>query len=332
VLLASGEIAVHQFLSRHFRRWLPAIVAVTIALSATAFISPLNFFPDFGWDARAVYLGYASPARPDSEVDVSLPSGPSRQPSYDGYMAVPMRITGLAPGMAAYWQTQEAEWSEGGKSIWRTGGLGGHSQEDLIRAKMGSLVGFTTDVRDFDCNEYFQFPRSLAKRYADKALSFHAKVYLYLLRGSIVADAPIANGSFRQTGASFSVNDLTRDEHGVNMTVTDRFERTSLLAFFGFVWPRSIIWALVNRAKGEMRVGKEELGSNPVGLQLNMVNVVSERIAIGDVASSAWLKSARLVAFDFAGDHNVERSLDEELFRFTYLTPEDSRYRAKKAK
>ncbi len=330
MLLVSVEIAAHQFLSRHFRRTLPAIVAVTVALSATAFSSQLNFFPHFGWDAREA-LDRGSPAGLDSDVAVSLPSGPSRQPTYDGYMAVPMRITGLEPGMAAFWRTQ-AEWSEGGKSIWRIGGLGGHFQDDLIREKMGSLVGFKTDIRDFDCDDNFQFPRSLAQRYVDKPLSFHAKVYLYLLRGAIAADAPIAEGSFRHTGASFSVYDLAQGEHKVSMTVTDRFERANLLAFLGLVWPRSMTWALVNRAKGEMRVGKEELGSNPLGLQLNMVSVVSERFAIGDIASSAWLEGARLVAFDFAGDHNVERSLDQESFRFTYLTPEESRYRPTRAR
>jgi len=330
LLLVSGEIAAYQFLSRHFRRSLPAMVAVTVALSVTAFVSPLNFFPHFGWDAQAVVLGYASPARPDSDVGVSLPFGPSHQPSYDGYLEVPMRITGLSPGMAAFWQIQ-AEWSENGKSIWKVGGLGGRSQNDLMREKMGSLVGITPDIRDFDCDDYFQFPRTLAQRYADKTLSFRAKVYLYLLRGAIVADAPIANRSFRQTGASFSVNELTRGEHGVSMTVTDRFAGTNLLAFFGLVWPRSITWALVNRVKGEMRVGKQELGTNPVGLQLNMVNVVSESIAIGDVPSPAWLEGARLVAFDFAGDHNVERNLNEEFFHFTYNTPKESRFRSNKS-
>jgi hypothetical protein len=266
-----------------------------------------------------------------AEIDVGVAPAQAREPRYDGYMEVPMRITGLAPGMAAYWQTQ-AEWSEGGKSIWRSGGLGGRSQEDLIRAKMGSLVGLTADIRDFDCDERFQFPRPLAQRYADKALSFHAKLYLYLLRGAIAADAPVADGRFLQTGASFSVNGLARGEHGISMTVTDRFERTSLLAFFGVVWPRSMTWALVNHGRGEMRVGKQELGSDPVGIQLNMVSVVSERITIGDVASPAWLEGARLVAFDFAGYRNVERNLDEEPFHFKYLTPEESKYRSNKAR
>ena len=330
-LLVPAEIAAYQFLSRHFRRSLPAVVAVTVALSATVFVSPLNLFPHFGWDAQAVVLGYASPARPDSKVGVSMPSGPTHQPLYDGYLSVPMRITGLSPGMAAFWQTQ-AEWSENGKTLWKVGGLGGRAQVDLMREKMGSLVGFTKDVSDFDCDDYFPFPRKLAQRYEDKTLSFRAKVYLYLLRGAVAVDAPVADGSFRQTGASFSVSELARDEHGVRLTATDRFERANLLATFGLVWPRSITWALVNRTRGEMRVGKQDLGSDPVGLQLNMVSVVSERIAIGDVPSQAWLDGATLVAFDFSGDHNVERSMTEDHFHFTYRTPEESRFRSNKAR
>jgi hypothetical protein len=333
ILLVSVEIAAHQFLSRHFRRSLPIIVAVTIALSVTAFSSHLNFFPKLGWDARAdaqAALGHGPPAAPDSDVGVSVPSGPARQPSYDEkFMAVPMTITGLAPGMAAFWQTQ-AEWYDGGKSIWRAVSYEGHYYNELIRKKMGNLVGITTDVQDFDCDDLYQFPWPLARRYADKTISFHAKVYLYLLKGAIVAEAPIADGSFRQTGASFSVNDLSRGEHGVRMTVTDRFERTSLLAFLGVVWPRETTWTLVNRAKGEIRIGKQELGSNSLGLQLNMVSVVSERIAIDDIASSERLEGARLVAFNFDGDHNIERRLDEEPFHFTYLTPEDPKYPSKK--
>jgi hypothetical protein len=262
---------------------------------------------------------------------VSSPPEPASQPSYDGYMTVPMRITGLRPGTAAFWRT-EAEWSEGGQRIWSVGGLGGRFQDDLIREKMGSLLGFTTDIRAFDCDDNFQFPRSLARRYVDKPLSLHAKVYLYLTKIALAADAPIRDGRFRHAGASFSVNDLARSEHGVSMTVTDRFERDGLLAFFGMVWPRSMTWALVNRAKREMRFGKQDPESNPIGLQLNMVSVVSERIAIGDIASPAWLQGARLVAFDFAGDHNIERSLDEEPFHFTYLTPEESKYRPRKTR
>ena len=331
MLLVSGEITAFQFLSRHFRFSLPAMVAVTVALSVTAFVSPLNFFPFLGWDAQAIVLGYASPKRPDSDIAVSIPSGPGRQPSYDGYMGVPMRITGLPQGTAVYWQAQ-AEWSDGGKSIWKIGGFGGHFGNDPISKKMESLVGFTPDTRDFDCDGVFQFPRPLALRYADKPLSFHAKVYLYLLKGAIAADEPIVEGSFRHSGASFSVNDLARGEHGITITVTDRFERDSLLALAGVVWPSSMTWALVNRTKKEMRVGREDLGSNPLGISLNMVNVVSERIVIGDVASSQWLEGARLVAFDFAGDHNVERDLNREPFRFTYMAPEESKYRTKKAR
>jgi hypothetical protein len=71
-------------------------------------------------------------------------------------------------------------------------------------------------------------------------------------------------------------------------------------------------WARVNRAKGEMRAGRQDPDSNPVSLQLNMVSVVSERIVIADVPSPAWLEGARLVAFDFAGDHIREGQLREK--------------------
>ncbi len=151
------------------------------------------------------------------------------------------------------------------------------------------------------------------------------------MKGAIGADEPVQEQSFRSAGSSHSVDNLVRGKHEVTVTVTDRFERTNLLAFFDVVWPRSVTWSLVNRAKGEMRTGKQLLGTNWLGLQLNMVSVVSHGITFTDVESPAWLDGARLVNFDFALDHSVERSLVEEPFRYTYLSPEESRYRLRKA-
>ena len=322
-LVVCAEIGAFQFLSGHFRWSLPVTVALTVALSAIAFSSRLNFFPHFGWQAQKTpETGEAAP----NEVDVSVPA---TLPRFDGLLTVPMRITGLAPGMAAFWQTQ-AEWSDGGQSIWKTSGFAGRAQDDLMQSKVRSLVGFAPDVSNFTSVINFQFPRSLAQKYADKSLSFHAKVYIYLLKGAIAADEPLAAQNFRSPGSSYSVTDIDKGEHVVTLTVTDRFERPDFLAFFGVVWPRSTSWALVNRDKAEMNVGIDLLGSNLLGLQLNMVSVVSQRIAFAVTASPSWLEGARLVAFEFSGDHNVERSLVEEPFRYTYLSPEDSKYRLRK--
>jgi hypothetical protein len=327
-LLVCAEIGAFQFLSRHFRRSLPVTVALTVLASAVAFSSQLNFFPHFGWDAIEAPVSGGSANR-DSDVDVSVPTGAAGQPVFDGYMTVPMRLAHLAPGMVASWTTQ-AEWSDGGQSLWKIGGWSGRHQDEIIEDRMRSLVGFTTSTPDFIVDNNFQFPRSLAQKYSGKPLSFRAKVTIYLIKGAIATDKALLEQSFRASGESFSVNDLEIREHTVGATVTSRFERTSLLALFGFVLPRSGTLALVNRAKGEMRVGIQLLGSNPLGIQLNMVSVVSQKLEF-DNPSPSWIQDARLVAYTFNADNRVERSLCVDPFRFTYLSPEESKFRLKKA-
>jgi hypothetical protein len=328
-VLVCAQIGAFQYLSRHFQRSLPVLVALTVMASAIGFTSRLNIFPHLGWDSTAMSFSRAS-VDPNSDVGVRAPTDPAQQPHFDGYMVVPLTLTHLPPDSTAVWTTQ-GEWISGGRSIWKAGGWDNRKQDELHQERMHSLAGFTPSAADFNSETTFQFPQPLAQRFAGKPLSFRSKVTVYLMKGSVAADEPVQEQSFRATSSSFSVNDLVRTEHSVAATVTDRFERTSLLALFGFVLPRSVSWSLVNRTKGDMRIGKQKLGSSPLGIQLNMVSVVSERIVFADIPSSSWLGGARLVAFEFNADHRVERSLDIEPFEYTYVSPEESRYRFKKA-
>ena len=197
---------------------------------------------------------------------------------------------------------------------------------------MESLVGFTPDIRDFDCDGIFQFPRPLALRYADRPSHSTRRSILYLLERRHCRRRADCGRKFQVHWGIVLRERPDPGEHGITMTVTDRFESDSLLALSGVVWPRvDHLGPCQPRQEGDAR-REGGTGKQSTGDSLNMVSVVSERIVIGDVASSQWLEGARLVAFDFAGDHNVERSLDQEPFRFTYMAPEESKYRSKKAR
>jgi len=326
MLLLCAEIGVHQFLSRHFRKSLVLVMALTLLASTAVFCTHLDFFPGFGWSRQ----GYGTPMFHDSVVAMRLPLKSAAEPRYDSYMFVPLKLTGLAPGMSAFWQAQ-AEWSAGGKTIWKVGGIGGRYQYDLMQERIRGLLGFSRDTSDFACGENFQFPRSIAEHYAGKTLSFHSTFYIYLLKGHLVADKPVAEQSFKSSGSSFWITNLVKGEKSVTATITDRFERINPMGFLGAVWPRDTTWALVDRPKGKMQVGQQDFGGEVFGLQLNMVTVVVERMKFPASASPTWLNVARLVGFDFEGDRNVEQDLDDDAFRYTYVSAADSRYNYKNA-
>ncbi|HZZ20207.1 MAG TPA: hypothetical protein VFE25_12595, partial [Opitutaceae bacterium] len=324
VLLLCAEIGLHQFLSRHFRKSLLVASGFTVAASMAVFCTHLDFFPGNAWNTQA----YGKLLAKSSEVAMIPPAGTAADSTYDSYMFVPLTLTRLAPGMAAYWQAQ-GEWSDGNTTIWKTGGVGGSYQNALIQLKTASLLGLSKDFSEFACGENFQFPRSLAERYAGKPLSFHAKIQIYLLKAQLAADRTVAEQSFMSSGSSLAITDVVKGDTALSLTITDRFQRLNPIGFLGAVWPRSTTWAVVNRPRAEIRTGREAFGSDMIGLQLNMVSVVVETVSFPKIPSHEWLDGARLVAFDFEGDHNVEQSLDETPFRYSYLSAEESRFRYK---
>jgi hypothetical protein len=315
LLAVSAEIILHQYLPRRTRHILVGLMVATILASAAICSSSLNLFSEQGLWGHKPDADVASMDSPTKDFTIEIPQGAQAGTYYNGSMVVPMTFHGLKDNEAVFLPTF-AEWRIGGKLVWRIGGWAGGSQYRMLDDRMHRMLGIATGSNDYTTENVFSFPRELARRISSEPAAFHADIRPDLLEGRLAADLTLRNQVFRHGDGSFTVSGLTRTPTTVGIVMTNRFEGINFAERFEVFWPHAVTLALANRAEKIMLTGKQEdLG--PWALQLNMVQVTSQKISFTFPGDSAWVDGAELVAFDFVGGHRAKRTLDMDPFKFT---------------
>jgi hypothetical protein len=216
LLLISVAIIYYQFFTRFFRRSLVVVVTVIVLC--------------FGF-ARSSRLGetewrdlYGPERREDARFHVRMVGAPTYDSRYK-YLSVPMFIEGLRDDEVTFRQIN-AEWTSAGSTVWKEFQYYGNQKRwpaavrsilNLPKENYGQLVD----------NTPFVFPERLVTQVANGRAAFHDSETLSVRRGTIRATLPMASGSWRHSGGSYSISDVQRIGDEVRFVFTERYSRTT---------------------------------------------------------------------------------------------------------
>ena len=236
VAVLSVEISLHRFIVRHFRKTLPLVAALTLVASACLFKSPPDSLTRLFMPSADAYPG---------EENVHVTVAGDVRTFLKGGLILPLKVEGL-PDNAVPTLWMNATWRAPDGKVWTVKGGSGGSLGEMRRASWQLLQLKRENVPPDTHAVAFAMAPKNADRIATEAASVEGRVRIYIASARLVGETPVAPGTLRFAGGSFTVSDLLVAPGDISFIYT-------LRASYSWERWRGIGYvALVNHRTGEI--------------------------------------------------------------------------------